>query len=104
MYTIFEKFKKSQLFEKANDAYTIYWCLRLQLVNKLRWNKLLCSWEIVHQDFERKESFAMASYEVLREILTEAKTLFSLLRDAYKYNIDAYSTMFATFEFKCPKE
>ena len=58
----------------------------------------------MHQGFESKESFATASYEVLREIRKEAKTLFSLLRDTYNYNIDAYSTLFATFEFKCPNE
>ena len=50
------------------------WALTTCIVIKLRWNELLCSWEIVNQHFETKEWFSTASCVVLWELCSEAKT------------------------------
>ena len=91
------KIEISKLFENLNDEiYNIdtYVC---NLEIKLRWNKLLCSQEIVNRHFERKESFSAASCKVLFEFLTEAKVRFSL-RDAYR--IITSMPMFAMYIVK----
>ena len=67
-----KRFEKIKKFETRKFE----WCLCLQFVNKeLRWNELLCSWEIVNQHFERKECFSTGSCDVLWELLQGSKNL-----------------------------
>ena len=89
--------------QKIEAVQKVEWCLCsigayvCHLEIKLRWNKLLCSQEIMNRHFERKECFSAASCKVLCEFLTEANVRY-LLSDACR--IMTSMPMFATYRVK----
>jgi len=89
-----QKIEAVQKFEWCLCSIGAYVC---HLEIKLRWNKLLCSQEIVNRHFERKECFSAASCKVLCEFLTEANVRY-LLSDACR--IMTSMPMFATYRVK----
>ena len=68
----FQKIKKFaivQKFECCLCNVDVYVC-NLLIKLHVRWNELLCSWEIANRHFERKEWFWAASCKVLWEFLS----------------------------------